>query len=102
MLWLGYLERQALQRRRDRKSSSRKYRWRPHSIRRKSEWIPKGFGLRAFQQTIVWDYIKIGDASYALPVTLDFYLDLFGDPWHVSFEYKNHRRFEAGTSITFK
>ncbi|HEY6347620.1 MAG TPA: hypothetical protein VIY49_39520 [Bryobacteraceae bacterium] len=64
---------------------------------------PKEFPVRSYQQTIVWDYVKIGDVSHLLPVTQDFELDLrSGDSWRITVEYKNHRRFEAATSITFK
>ena len=63
---------------------------------------PKGFAVQSFKQTISWDYVKIGDASYLLPVAMDFSLGFSsGDPWHISVEYKNHRRFEAATSVTF-
>src|SRR5579863_828261 len=64
---------------------------------------PKGFAVQSYKQTISWDYVKIGDSSYLLPVTMDFFLGFgSGDPYHVSVEYKNHRRFEAATSVTFK
>ena len=69
----------------------------------KTTGYPKDFPGRSYQQTILWDYVKIGDDSHLLPVSVDFEL-IFGsgDSWHVSVEYKNHRRFEAETSITFK
>ena len=50
-----------------------------------------------------WDYAKIGDASYLLPVATDF---VWTNPkavvWHVVAQFKNHRHFETSTGITFK
>ncbi len=67
-----------------------------------SSGYPKGFAVQSFKQTISWDYVKIGDASYLLPVAMDFDLGFTsGDPYHVSVEYKNHRRFEAAANVTF-
>jgi hypothetical protein len=65
--------------------------------------FPKGFGLDPWKATSSWDYVRIGDSSHLLPVAAE----VFGgftkaDMWHVVVEYKNHRRFEAATSITFK
>jgi hypothetical protein len=49
-----------------------------------------------------WNDEKIGDSSYLLPVALDFFVGFAnGDVWRVNVEYKNHRRFEADTSVTF-
>jgi hypothetical protein len=65
--------------------------------------LPKGLGASSWKEAISWDYVKIGDASYLLPVALDLSADFTsGDSsWHISAEYKNHRRFEAATSVTF-
>jgi hypothetical protein len=64
---------------------------------------PDDFPGRLYQQKIVWDYVKIGDISHLLPVTVDFELVFAsGDLRRVSVEYRDHRRFEAKTSITFK
>jgi hypothetical protein len=69
----------------------------------KTTGYPKEFPGRLYQQKIVWDYVKIGDVSHLLPVRQEFEMELkSGDSWRVSVEYKNHRRFEAATSITFK
>lgn len=69
----------------------------------KTTGYPKEFPGRLYQQKIVWEYVKIGDVSHLLPVSQEFEMDLkSGDSWRVSAEYKNHRRFEAATSITFK
>ena len=69
----------------------------------KTTGYPKDFPGRLYQQKIVWDYIKIGDISHLLPVNQEFEMDLkSGDSWRVNVEYKNHRRFEAATTITFQ
>jgi hypothetical protein len=64
---------------------------------------PKGFGADPWKQTSSWDYVQIGDSSRLLPVVAEVFGGFTqGDLWHVVVEYKNHRHFEAATSITFK
>jgi hypothetical protein len=63
--------------------------------------FPKGFPVDSFKETTSWDYGKIGDSSYLLPVGYEFFFGFTGELWHVSVEYKNHRRFEAATNVTF-
>jgi hypothetical protein len=54
-------------------------------------------------RTYTWDYIKIGEGYCQLPVSADGYFTFpAGDEWHLVVQYKNHRRFEAATSITLK
>ena len=49
-----------------------------------------------------WDYVKIGDATYLLPISAEFVARrLDGSAGRVRVEYKNHRHFEAATSVTF-
>jgi hypothetical protein len=49
-----------------------------------------------------WDYVKIGDATYLLPVSFEFVgRRSDGEATRVSVEYKNHRHFEAAASVTF-
>jgi hypothetical protein len=65
--------------------------------------FPKGFAVQSFKQVTSWGSVKIGDNSYLLPVAYEFFIGFAsGDPWHVSVEYTNHRRFEADTSVTFR
>jgi hypothetical protein len=64
--------------------------------------FPKGFGAEALTQKITWDYVKIGDGTFLLPVGEE----MFGgfvreDLYHVVVEYKNHRHFEASANVTF-
>jgi hypothetical protein len=64
--------------------------------------FPKGFGMDPIKQTMSWDYVKIGDGSWLLPVAADIFGGFFaGDLWHVTVEYKNHRHFEASTNLVF-
>ncbi len=54
-------------------------------------------------EILSWDYVKIGDASYLLPVMSDYVFVLPNLPmWHVAVQYRNHRHFEASTDVTFK
>jgi hypothetical protein len=65
--------------------------------------FPKGFGADPLTQTTTWDYVKIGEASYLLPIATEIFGGFTrGDLWHVVVEYKNHRHFEAATDITFQ
>lgn len=64
--------------------------------------FPKWFDSDPLKAIDSWDYVKIGDAAYLLPVACE----MFGgfareNPWHVTVEYKNHRHFEASTNVTF-
>jgi len=50
-----------------------------------------------------WDYMKVGDTSWLLPVAYENYSGGgFGGLWHVVVEYKNFRHFESSTDVTFK
>ncbi len=49
-----------------------------------------------------WDFVKIGDTSYLLPVASDYVFTFSsGDMWDIAVQYKNHRHFEASTNLTF-
>jgi hypothetical protein len=65
--------------------------------------FPKGFDAGPAKEIQSWEYVKIGDASYLLPVSTEFFGDFpRSDLWHVTVAYKNHRHFEASTDVTFK
>jgi hypothetical protein len=65
--------------------------------------FPKGFGADPLTQTTTWDYVKIGEGSYLLPVATEIFGGFTrGDLWHVVVEYKNHRHFEASTNLKFQ
>ncbi len=64
--------------------------------------FPKGFGLDPVHETVKWDYVKIGERSFLLPVSAEVFGGFVRERlWHVVMEYKNHRHFEAATSVTF-
>jgi hypothetical protein len=64
--------------------------------------FPKGFALDPSKEIDSWDYVKIGDASYLLPVSWEWFGGFTKeDLWHVTVEYKNHRHFESSTNVTF-
>ena len=63
---------------------------------------PANFGLERTTVKQSWDYVKIGDATYLLPVSFEFVgRRSDGEATRVSVEYKNHRHFEAAASVTF-
>ena len=64
--------------------------------------LPPGFRVLELKETLTWDDVKIGDTSYWLPVAFDFvYRWATGTMWQANVEYRNHRHFEAATSVTF-
>jgi len=64
--------------------------------------FPAEFDFARRQEEVSWDSVKIGDASYLLPVAANFVVDYSsGKRWRVEVEYKNHRHFESSTDITF-
>ena len=64
--------------------------------------FPAEFEFAQRNESVWWDYVKIGDASHLLPVGATFViLYSSGNRFRVEAEYKNHRHFEAATNITF-
>jgi hypothetical protein len=64
--------------------------------------FPASMEFAQRNEEVVWDYVKIGDASHLLPVAADFVVFYdSGDQWHVAVEYANHRHFESSANITF-
>jgi hypothetical protein len=65
--------------------------------------FPKGFDGDPFLGSESWENVKIGDATYLLPVASEMFTGFKrGDLWHITVEYKNHRHFESSTNVTFK
>jgi len=65
--------------------------------------FPESFAFDYRKQTVTWDRVKIGDTAVLAPVAADFYwLTDHGQTWHVAIEYRNHRRFEASSNVTFR
>ena len=64
--------------------------------------LPQGFRVLEQKEILSWDSVKIGDTSHWLPVTYDFvFRYATGTLWHGDVDYRNHRNFEAATSVTF-
>jgi len=52
---------------------------------------------------LTWGDVKIGDAVHLLPVAEDWVWHApNGDTWHVAVQYRNHRHFEAATTVHFE
>jgi hypothetical protein len=67
-----------------------------------SGYLPES-GASSFKEVTRWDYLRIGDADYLLPVGYEmFWRFASGDSWHIVAEFKNHRHFEASTTVTFQ
>jgi hypothetical protein len=65
--------------------------------------FPKGFGMNANRLIVKWDYVKIGDSSFLLPVAWESFGGfVHSDLWHLDVTFRNHRHFEATSGITFQ
>jgi hypothetical protein len=54
-------------------------------------------------EIVAFEYVKIGDASYLLPVSAEFsWRYLSAKPRRIVITYKNYRHFEASTKIAFE
>jgi hypothetical protein len=72
----------------------------------RSEWagtgFPEKFAVDHWTMTEQWGYATIGGSSYLVPVSSEIVLRMSdGSTERGKTEYKNHRHFEAATSITF-
>jgi hypothetical protein len=66
-----------------------------HIIQYEEEAIefPTQFDFAHRKLDVSWDYVKIGDTSYLLPMAAEFnVLYSSGNWWRVTLEYRNHRR----------
>lgn len=71
-------------------------------IEAKSREFPKAFPLSAVEEQVSWGYVNIGDATHLLPVSSQImYVQSTGRMQLTKVEYKNHRHFEASSTITF-
>lgn len=67
-----------------------------------SDGFPRAFPISSSESRISWDYVRIGDEAHLLPVASDFIIvESSGAMNLIRQEYKNHRHFEASSSITF-
>jgi hypothetical protein len=64
--------------------------------------FPADFAFAYREERVVWDYVKIGDATHLLPVSANFVVHYTsGARWRIEVEFKNHRHFEASSNLTF-
>lgn len=65
--------------------------------------FPPGFGFVSLKEVTRWDYLKSGDATYLVPMEYESFIDLAsGEQWHISAEFKNHRRFQSSVNLNFQ
>jgi hypothetical protein len=65
--------------------------------------FPKEIEFAQREEHISWDYVKIGEQAHLLPIRAHFLVRYYdGTRYRIEVEYKNHRHFEASTSITFQ
>jgi hypothetical protein len=71
-------------------------------VEARSEGFPRAFPLSASEEQVAWGQVKIGDEVHLLPVSGDFIIvDNTGAMHLIRNEYKNHRHFEAASTVTF-
>jgi hypothetical protein len=69
----------------------------------KAMGLPAAFPFTQADKEVDWDHVRVGDMTYLLPVSAKFTARFFQeDAWLVKIEYKNHRHYEASSSITFQ
>ena len=67
-----------------------------------ADGFPADFKLRRRTEHVSWDYVKIGNDSHLLPVAATF--EVFyssGARSRIEVEFRNHRHFEASSSVAF-
>lgn len=65
--------------------------------------FPSGYPLSTSEQRVSWDFVKIGEEEHFLPVSADWIsVEPSGEMRLARIEYKNHRHFEAASSVTFQ
>lgn len=65
--------------------------------------FPKQFGVVSRHQVMTWDYVRIGQDSYWLPVSAEFiWTRETHDRSKAVVEYRNHRHFESATDIRYQ
>ena len=65
--------------------------------------FPKGYSMQQRNEIVAFEYVKIVDASYLLPVSAEFWWKYLSDkPRRTVITYKNYQHFEASTKIAFQ
>lgn len=68
-----------------------------------ADGFPADFKFTRRTEHVTWDYVKIGNDSHLLPIAATF--EIFyssGLRSRIEVEYRNHRHFEASTSVEFQ
>jgi hypothetical protein len=64
--------------------------------------FPKDFPMERVTVVETWDYVKIGDATFLVPVDAEIVALTANGVWsRVVVEFRNHRHFDASTNIIF-
>ena len=67
-----------------------------------ADGFPADFEFTRRTEHVAWDYVKIGDDSHLLPVAATFEVTYSsGLRTRIEVEYRNHRHFEASSSVEF-
>lgn len=67
-----------------------------------SRGFPDEFEFAEREEHLFWDYVKIGEETYLLPVRATCLASYFsGTRYRIEVEFKNHRHFESSTNLTF-
>jgi len=65
--------------------------------------FPKDYSMQQRNEIVAFEYVKIADAPYLLPVSAEFWWSyLSSKPRRVVITYKNYRHFEVSTKISFE
>jgi hypothetical protein len=65
--------------------------------------FPKGYAIAGIRETVTWDVVKLGGEAHLLPVSYEKEMSIWnGGVRRVTAVYRNHRHFEANTSIVFQ
>ncbi len=68
-------------------------------VNEKATVFPKGFVFSEAEREVIWDDVKIGDATHLLPVSANEIVRYSsGQLEWVSLKYANHRQFEAAAA----
>ncbi|MBV9770349.1 MAG: hypothetical protein JOZ32_12310, partial [Bryobacterales bacterium] len=69
----------------------------------KATGFPGGFDIIDWTQATSWDVVRVGGADYLLPVSSSIMRRYAsGWAWRVDLGYKNFRRFESSTTISYR
>jgi hypothetical protein len=67
-----------------------------------AEDIPSGFPVQRATTVLDYDYAKIGDDPYLLPLRVEVRIDSKGGASLNSVQFQNYRKFKADTTVSFE